>query len=49
MCISALLDDAILFSKVDISTEISTSVMPIENGKFGAFSNTVGVMCHIMF
>lgn len=49
MCISALLGNAILFSKVDVSTEIFTSVMPIENGKFGAFSNPVGVKCCIMF
>lgn len=49
MCISALLDNAVLFSKVDISTEIPASVMPIENGKFGVFCNRVSIKCCIMF
>lgn len=44
----ALLDNAKLFSSVDISVDISTRGMAIENGKNLAFCNTVGVKCCII-
>lgn len=49
MCPSAFLENAVLFSRVDVSVDVSTSGMFIENGKFWAFFNTVGMKSILCF